>query len=192
MKGLGVLRGRGVLEGLVRAGTLVALSALAACGGAPADDPVAQMGTFIAFTSDFEDFRTWEPFHIPDSGAQGSVHLAGPKTDYLNRRPPTGSTEFPVGTIIVKEIEVGAFEDRQVFAMVKRGGGYNSSSAAPGWEWFELRDNPDGTLDRIVWRGFGPPAGELYGGDPNGCIGCHSLAKDNDYVKSPPLLLSNF
>jgi len=186
-----VLRRRGIFTGLVRAGALGALSLVAACSGAPANDSGTQVGAFIAFTPDFEDFRTWQAFPIPDSGAQGSVHLAGPKTDYLKERPPTGSVEFPVGTIIVKEIEVGAFEDRQVFAMVKRGGGYNSNSAAPGWEWFELRDNPDGTLDRIVWRGFGPPAGELYGGDPTGCTGCHAVAKDNDYVKSPPLLLSS-
>jgi hypothetical protein len=170
----------------------VALSGVVACGGATADGTDVPVGcAFIAFTPDFEPFRTWEAFHIPDSGAQGSVHLAGPKTDYLNRRPATGSTEFPVGTIIVKEIEVGAFEDRQVFALVKRGCGYNAA-VVPGWEWFELHNNADGSLAGIVWRGFGPPAGELYGGDPNGCTGCHTLAKDNDYVKSPPLLLSNF
>jgi hypothetical protein len=169
------------------------LFALAACGGGSGDGtaPGGELGFFIAYAPDFELFRSWEAFHLPDSSAQDPVHLAGPKTDYLNKRPPPGSSEFPVGTIIVKEIEVGPMEDRQVFAMVKRGGGYNAAGA-PGWEWFELANNPNGSLNSIKWHGLGPPAGEMYGGDPNGCVGCHAAGKTNDYVQSPPLLLSNF
>jgi hypothetical protein len=174
----------------------VACVALApACGddGGGADtggDPGAD-GTFIAFTPDFASWRTWEKFPIGDGTAQGSTHLAGPRTEYLNKRPPKGSAEFPVGTIIVKELETGPVEQRRVFAMAKRGGGYNAASA-PGWEWFELANNPDGSLQRIVWRGFGPPAGEQYGGDSNGCASCHAASRSNDFVASPQLSLSNF
>src|SRR5260221_9523870 len=108
----------------------MAARALSACGGTPVDgtgkggDPV-----FIAFTADFASFRSWQAFPLPASVEQGAVHLPGPKTDYLNELPPTGSREFPVGTIIVKEIEVGPFEARQVFAMVKRGGRYGQARA---------------------------------------------------------------
>lgn len=173
-----------------------AVALIAACGDggdAPATGSDATNagtgGTFIAFTPAFEGWRTWEKFPLGEGSAQGQAHLAGPRSEYLNKRPPKGSTEFPVGTIIVKELEVGALEDRKVFAMVKRGGSYNAASA-PGWEWFELKNAPDGTMGGIVWRGFGPPAGEQYGGDKNGCASCHSGG--NDFVPGAPLALSNF
>jgi len=174
---------------------IAALAFTAACGddgssGSGDDSSVDQTGSFLAFDADFAGFRGWEAFHLPDAPADGVVHLAGPRTEYLNKRPPKGSHEFPVGTIIVKELETGAMEDRKVFAMVKRGGGYDAA-AAPGWEWFELSNNPDGTFKRIVWRGLGPPSGEQYGGDPNGCSGCHAASKDNDYVSPTALRLSD-
>jgi hypothetical protein len=175
----------------------LALSGVVACsdsgGGASstsgdATEPGAD-GTFIAFTPAFEGWRSWEKFPLGEGSAQGQAHLAGPRTEYLNKRPPKGSTSWPVGTIIVKELEVGAFQDRKVFAMVKRGGNYNATSA-PGWEWFELHNQADGSLDGIVWRGFGPPAGEQYGGDKSGCASCHSGG--NDFVQGAALALSNF
>jgi len=82
---------------------------LVACGGTTNDGSGTETGAFIAFTPDFFPFRTWEAFDLPDSGAQGSVHLAGPKTCYLKERPPPASTQFPVGTIIVKEFDVGSY-----------------------------------------------------------------------------------
>jgi hypothetical protein len=108
---------------------VVAITLVAACsdsGGSPtagtdATDQGAG-GTLIAFTPAFEGWRTWEKFSLGEGSAQGQAHLAGPRTEYLNKRPPKGSTAFPVGTIIVKELEVGTLGDRKVFAMVKRGG----------------------------------------------------------------------
>ncbi len=162
---------------------------LFACGGG--DDAASSSGdTRIAFLPDFQGFRTWEAFHLADDGASDIVHLRGPKAEYLNQRPPKGSTAFPVGTIVVKELETGPVGTRKVFAMVKRGGGYNAAGA-PGWEWFELENADDGSVKRIVWRGLGPPNGEQYGGDPNGCTSCHAQAKDNDYVPSPALRLGS-
>lgn len=163
-------------------------AARAASAGSDATDPGPD-GTFIAFTPAFEGWRSWEKFPVSDEAAQGPSHLAGPRTEYLNKRPPKGSTSFPVGTIIVKELEVGDLGDRKVFAMVKRGGTYNAASA-PGWEWFELHNQPDGSMGSIVWRGFGPPAGEQYGGDKSGCASCHAMG--NDFVQGAALALSNF
>ncbi len=166
-------------------------SLLAACAPAestPGPDPIGD--TFLAVDSSFDDFRTWEAFPMAP-GPNGTIHTAGARTEYLNHAPPSGSTEFPVGTIIVKESEEGAIPDRQVFARVKRGGGYNAAGAA-GWEWFELK-NVDEKRSTRIWRGVGPPVGEKYGGDPNGgCNGCHGAAKDNDYVLSEPLQLKMF
>ena len=109
--------------------------------------------------------------------------MLGPRTHYINMVPPSGSTEFPVGTIIVEAME-GA--SAHTVAAVKRGGGYNGGR---NWEWFEVKENPVA----IVWRGLGPPNGESYGGDPNGCNTCHSACGgDNDLRCSPYLQLSSF
>ena len=164
------------------------LGACAPVDGAPSPDPVGD--TFLAVDSSFTDFRTWEAFPMAP-GSNGTIHTAGARTEYLNRAPPPGSTSFPVGTIIVKESDDGPIADRQVFARVKRGGGYNAAGAA-GWEWFELKNVDEERVTR-VWRGVGPPVGEKYGGDPNGgCNGCHGAAKDNDFVLSPQLQLEMF
>jgi hypothetical protein len=165
----------------------VALGAiLGACsGGAPADDGTTPE-TFLAFSSTFADFRKWESFHSdgPAAGTQ-PPDVLGPRTQYLNKRPPKGSTEFPVGTIIVEAREFGS---KLIFAGVKRGGGFNAG--APGWEWFELSEAADGTVS-IVWRGVGPPNGETYGGDPNGCNSCHAgCGAGNDFICSSKLKLT--
>ena len=159
---------------------LIASLGLAACGGPV--EPSADAGElFIAFQATFEGYQSW-PSKAVDGHQQGSTHLAGPRTVYVNAMPAAGSTEFPVGTAIVKEMNDGS---AQVFAMVKRGGNYNPTGAL-NWEWFELK-SVGGTL-RINWRGVGPPAGEMYGGDANGgCNGCHLSHADNDFVSSLPL-----
>jgi hypothetical protein len=73
--------------------------------------------------------------------------------------------------------------------MAKRGCGFNAAGAR-GWEWMELSETPDGVT--VVWRGLGPPAGEVYGGDPAGCNSCHAACSDNDSVCSSPLRLTGF
>lgn len=151
-----------------------------ACGPAPVTPPPEE--SFIAFEADFTGYRTWEPFPL-DGTAQAPAHLAGHRVVYLKKRPPAGATGWPVGTIIVKEFTQAALVDRQVFAMVKRGGSYNLTGAT-GWEWWELKNSDEQTAKK-TWRGVGPPSGENYGGDPTGgCNVCHSGAKANDFVQS--------
>ena len=165
------------------------LAACAPVDSTPAtDEPIGD--TFLAVDSSFAGFRTWEKFTIPP-GVNGSIHTAGARTEYLNKAPPPGSTTFPVGTIIVKESDDEPLLDRQIFARVKRGGGYNSKGAL-GWEWFELKNVDEQNATRI-WRGVGPPVGEKYGGDPDGgCNGCHGVATANDFVLSDALQLKMF
>ncbi len=162
----------------------------AGCSSGGGDDaPVGD--TFIAFATNFTGFRDWTATVIDDGSTPASTHLMGKRVVYLNKAPPPGSTEFPVGTIIVKELEENAAGELQVFAMVKRGGGYNSKGAAD-WEWFELQDIGDEKV-KIVWHGVGPPVGEKYAGDPNGgCNVCHGGAADNDFVQTPALDLDSF
>ena len=156
-----------------------------ACGGGTNAPPAPPPEPFIAFSSDFGNFRTWESFALTYS-VPGNDHLSGPRTVFLRARPPAGAKAFPVGTMIVKESGDGDLPSRHVFAMVKRGGGFNADGAA-GWEWFELQNVDDADV-ALIWRGLGPTNGDAYGSaTTGGCNGCHSAGKVSDYVFSPPL-----
>ena len=140
---------------------------------------------FIEFGADFVGFRSWTSQTVESAVAAGSTHVTGQRTVYINAQPPPGATAFPPGTIIVKETHA----DGKIFARVKRGGGYNSTGAVD-WEWFEIEETT-GTAIVVIWHGVGPPAGEMYGGDPNaGCNTCHRAVPANDYVLSSWLALS--
>lgn len=177
---------------------LMPVACLPSCSppsSAPEVAAAPDAGTFVALVSDFSGFRHWPstPGVGPDGApppptADGGVH-AGPLTTYIDQKPPPGSTSFPVGTIIVKEQDEPPLADRQIFAMVKRGGGYNASGAN-GWEWFELA-NVDPNDVEILWRGIGPPSGQAYGGSIEVCNNCHALAHANDYVWTEGLKLSS-
>lgn len=148
--------------------------------------------TFVAYEQSFTGFQSWSsaPATAP-GGANDGLHGVGPLTVYLNQPPTHGATAFPVGTIIVKETQDADVTQRIVFAMVKRGGGYNADGAS-GWEWFSLQNNTDGTVN-ILWRGVVPPAGETYANQAIGdCNGCHVLASGNDSVWDSALQLSTF
>ncbi|HYQ26497.1 MAG TPA: hypothetical protein VER04_04735 [Polyangiaceae bacterium] len=134
---------------------------------------------FIALERNFQGFKDWARVELADRPEQGNTHLAGETYEYLNAAPQAGAKAFPVGTIFVKTVESKKKSD--IFAMVKRGKGFNGSGAA-GWEWFGLRARADGSV-AIVWRGVNAPDGESYGGDPlGGCNGCHGAAAKNDHV----------
>ena len=159
----------------------------AGCGGSGTSSGDAP-ATFLAFSSTFESFRSWTSFHSDGPPDDGSVtpDVLGPRTQYINKLPPHGATEFPVGTVIVEARENAS---QKIFAAVKRGGGFNVGGAT-NWEWFELQGSPV----VIVWRGVGPPAGDTYGGDPNGgCNSCHmKCGASNDFICSPRFALSAF
>jgi hypothetical protein len=151
------------------------------CSGGGAQ-PVT--GDFVAQNADFKGYQSWTSFTIDDGAAAGSTHVAGKRTIYINHLPAAGATEFPVGTVIVKETAA----DGKIFARAKRGPDYNTTGAV-GWEWFELATKMGVT--GMSWRGKGPPSGEVYGGDPNaGCNPCHKLAVNNDGVLTPVLTLA--
>ena len=169
-------------------GGWVVLATFAGAAGCSASAPGdgADGGAFVAQNADFKGYQTWTSFTIDDLGPGGSTHVAGKRTIYINHEPPAGATEFPIGTIIVKETAA----DGKIFARAKRGGDppFNKTGAV-GWEWFELKTVSMKT--GIDWRGNGPRAGEMYGGDPNaGCNPCHKLAVANDYVLTSALMLT--
>src|SRR5262249_41245608 len=94
----------------------LALLALAGC--APADDVATDAGgdagVFVAVASDFKCYDSWQKFDLAagDGGVAddaGCAHVADvPRVAYINKLPAHGSTSFPVGTIIVKEIHTTA------------------------------------------------------------------------------------
>jgi len=184
---------------MTRAHRLIAAAALAlalgACGGGgsggnDADGVDGSSDVFIAFAKDFRGYHSWEAFDVTGGAELASIHDGSTVMEYINHLPPSGSTTFPVRTIIVKEATGGTIP-HEIFAMVKRGGGFNSG--LPDWEWFELENLEDGadSVD-IVWHGFGPPKGETYGGDANsGCNTCH-LECGNDGVCAKELALDSF
>lgn len=150
------------------------------CGGEP---------VCIAFAGQFSGFHGWKSTpgtstFLKDAG----IHSVAPRTVFINAMPKAGSKEFPVGTIIVKELMNDAdVRLRTIFAMVKRGGDFNRTGAS-NWEWFELLAYPNETV-QIKWRGFGPPDGENYGGSKEACNTCHKVAEENDYVLTSGLKL---
>ena len=178
---------------------LLSATLATACGSGGAPDGSADGGAnpnpsvVIAFASSFKGFRSWMAFDVTKEAAPGTVHPDAHLIEYLNKAPPTGSTSFPIGTILVKEPTVnGEPSTTPYFAMVKRGGGYNADGASD-WEWFELQNIPGNNDDvQLVWRGVGPPAGEVYGGDPNaGCNTCHRDC-GNDAVCAKSVSLAAF
>ena len=149
---------------------------------------MAEGSSFIAVERDFRCFRSWSRLEL-GAGSGTTVHDMGQRVAYVNRKPGPGQKTFPVGTMIVKTTQSEkAPEDWQIFAMVKRGGGFNASGASD-WEWFELKI-ADGS-PTLLWRGLGPPVGEGYAQGAS-CNDCHATAKPNDFVQSPGLALSGF
>lgn len=180
-----------------RAAARLALAAaacgVAACGtSAPSDPGDDEPDTFLAFTTTFAPFRNWLSFHSDGPANDGTfpADVLGPRTQYINKLPPHGATEFPVGTVIVEARENAAMK---IFAGVKRGLDFNTRGAK-NWEWFELDEDLTATLPvSIQWRGVGPPLGDTYGGDPNGtCNSCHRACAANDFICSPKLQLATF
>jgi hypothetical protein len=167
------------------------LSISAACGSGDGGKDAASNedpGCFLAFNSKFDGFRSWQSYEYDADAATlggAAVHVAGPRTEYINQQPDPGS-EFPVGTVIVKEVGAQDPANYHLFAMVKRGCNFNSSGAR-GWEFMEVKEQGSGAT--IIWRGVGPPAGEKYGGDANGCNSCHAACSDNDSICSTKLRL---
>jgi hypothetical protein len=157
-------------------------------------DPfIAQVSDFAGFCKDWSSAPALAPADAGGDGIHGDAGL----TVYWNKSPPHGSTQFPVGTIILKETNDPDPANRTAFAMVKRearGQGFNSaaSGGADGWEWWSVSDLGNCNVGRL-WRGAAPPSTESYAGQTIGdCNGCHTHAAGNDYVWSTALELSHF
>jgi hypothetical protein len=146
--------------------------------------------TFVPFERDFLPFLGWRRVQVGDQVIVDG-HAAGPRFCYINSTPSNGS--YPVGTIIVKTVEVGDMSDWTIHARAKRGGGVNFKGALD-WEWFELRYFTTGLA--IVWGAYEPPADHGYESLPGlgatatneaSCNGCHNGATDRESILAKPL-----
>jgi len=157
--------------------------------------PLPERESFLAFARDFEGYRTWERLPLENPMVPTGA-TPGPTYVYVNRRAPAGAHAWPVGTILVKEIQSGPEDDWVVHAMVKRGAPYNHDGTV-GWEFFELDVSHD-HAPTISWRGQSPPSGHGYGaaGRDAGvpaeemvCNDCHGPSWQTDGVLTPALAL---
>jgi hypothetical protein len=175
----------------ISAAALLLLAPLVACEDA---GPVGDV--FIALQSDFAPFQTWQKKLLGDGPLEG--HPAGPRVGYLKQAAPPGATEYPVRSMIVKTVERGATpQEWDIFALVKRGGGYNLAGAK-NWEFFTLKINPAG-IPIIVARGLNPADADADGGPGHGyadpgmtgitCNRCHGVVgtEQHDHILSAVL-----
>lgn len=160
----------------------------AGCSDAPAGS------VYIALDSDFADFASWTRIFVGEGPLEG--HPAGQRYGYIKELAPAGSTSYPVGARIVKTVENGAPESWDVFAMAKRGAGYNTGGAV-GWEYFTFKLTPQG-VPVLFSRGSNPVDPETDGGTSPGyvhsvngvtCNRCHGVAgtERTDHILSPLL-----
>lgn len=166
---------------------IVAAALALGCGGG---DGPSEPGGFIALTDHFRDFRSWPRVAVGEDVL--SAHPEGPRFVYASQSPPPAGEPYPVGAILVHSIEQS--EDPaswELFAMVKRGGGYNPEGAV-GWEFFRLGFSTRG-VPVILSRGLTPTEGTPYGGgvgptaQGSGCNRCHAApgTELDDHILSP-------
>lgn len=170
------------------------LGALAAHGCGSVEVPPAEKTVrdpFIAMQSDFIAMFGWHHWDLPDVMNSFGHRRGGESHLYVNRPVPPVDQPLPVGTILIKLVELGDDpRDWDVHAMAKRGGDFNAAGA-PGWEYLELGLTED-REPIILWRGEGDarnPGG--YGnspdGTPIGCNQCHGAVVTGDHAFSRAL-----
>lgn len=139
---------------------------------------------YAAVNADFENYNEWTKIgETSDSHPLlGSAHK-GDNPDAVRRvykkqimaNPDTESQGYPIGTVIVKEVEEDS-EITEITAMIKRGGNFNVDHG--NWEWFMLDPSALAIMDQ---------GADLMG---NMCNSCHQSAKDpgfgKDYVFKYP------
>lgn len=125
-----------------------------------------------------QDYANWA--QIP--GLEGVVDSAAPHADFaeifINDIAEADDT-FPDGSILVKEnVTDDQGENIDAVTIMVRREGYEPSAG----DWFWAKYLPDGTLDMNA-DGV-PLAGRVGLGGMMGCIPCHGMAADDDFIYS--------
>lgn len=95
----------------------------------------------------------------------GDAHL-GTKNVYASKLPPRGSTRYPVGTVIVKDIRRPGARFVGVVAVMRKLAGVRTNN---GWQMIEYSRPSAGTRFTVLAQG------QL-------CFSCHVQVKARDYV----------
>lgn len=153
--------------------TLISAAFIVACSD---DETITPTDTeFVAEYSDFEGYESWEL--VEESvGEDPSGNLIGAHEEAVSKRiirvnktnVQMENDEWPVGTILVKEMRNAETDDLMaVMAMAKRGADFNPDHN--GWEWLVINKDEGKIQERDA---------NLMGGM---CNGCHVKVKENDY-----------
>jgi hypothetical protein len=138
---------------------------------------------FVAVQTDFAGCQNWHCANLGQSPLADDP--PGVRMGCINHVPPATATVYPVGTIIVKQIESDPNPmNWDLFGMVKCGGTYNESGAL-GWEFFLLRPGSNGD-PMITARGI-----DLSYNGGSVCNSCHGTPASaaTDHVLDAPLRL---
>ena len=112
--------------------------------------------------------ETSEPHEVLGEAHKGEEGLRRVYKKQLLANPDAETQGYPIGTIIVKEVDQDGTIN-EITAMVKRGGNFNPEHG--GWDWFML----DPSNLSIKGRGA-----DLMDGM---CNGCHKSAQEPKYGK---------
>jgi len=170
-----IMKAKRYFKFLLSIATLIVF--LSACSDDDDDDTKKE---FIASSSDFTNFSSWTKLATkqgPDARL-GAAHAGNDstatRTVYIKENNDRNSDdEFPIGTIIVKDVRDKDNASLGVTAMVKRGNDFNPDHN--DWEWFLL--TTDGKIAQD--NGADLRGAQLLGG---ACGSCHSQNKSKDFV----------
>ena len=95
----------------------------------------------------------------------GDAHL-GTKNVYASKLPPRGSTRYPLGTVIVKDIRRPGAKFVGVVAAMRKLAGVKANN---GWQMIEWSRPTTGSRFTVLAQG------QL-------CFSCHVQVKSRDYV----------
>ncbi len=129
---------------------------------------------FIATTNDFKNYSSWT-LKATETGPDPFLKTAHGVTDgftrkiYFNKTAKVSNGEYPVGSIILKELTDDQGNLQGAFTvMVKRGGKFNPEGN--GWEWFMVSTD----FSTVLTQGDNATAGDGM------CAGCHAAANQNN------------
>lgn len=138
---------------------LLAVSAAAMAGSASNPDPEALWNRIAVddpYTEwgQFPDHRGMQEGNAP----HGQWHIV-----YVNEQAGSAGHPKDDGAVIVKE-NFGEGKTLNAITVMYKVDGYNPAAG----DWF--------------WVKYGPKGEVLVSGRPQGCISCHTAARDNDFI----------
>ncbi|APF20842.1 cytochrome P460 family protein [Caldithrix abyssi] len=129
---------------------------------------------FVATTQDFKDYKNWT-LKATETGPDPFLKTAHGVNDnftrkiFFNATAKASNGEYPVGSMILKELTDDQGNVQGAFTvMVKRGGNFNPDGN--GWEWFMVSTD----FSTVITQGDNATAGD------GNCASCHSAANVNN------------